>query len=268
MTDDAFWTALAAAITATGSPNHVERLIDAIGADIAHDLVTVTRYSATRQPQFVTHRGYSEHMRQRYLEQYYVYDPFYAHWRNHRRPGILPLNSFASPESRRGRYIAEFLAQSRIRDEVGVLLPDGGDWCLGIFLDRKSRAFRERDITTLRRRFPVFAALHARGLALRGGDRHDMGAPLPALRPVDEARLPAALWPALSPREREIVELILAGHPTRAIAERLAIAHGTAKNHRRRIYAKLDITSERELFLQFLEYQALSLPAPESGRDH
>ncbi len=47
------------------------------------------------------------------------------------------------------------------------------------------------------------------------------------------------------------MQLVLAGHPTAAIAERLGITVGTAKNHRRRIYEKLDITTERELFLQF-----------------
>jgi DNA-binding CsgD family transcriptional regulator len=49
------------------------------------------------------------------------------------------------------------------------------------------------------------------------------------------------------------VELILAGHPTAAIAQRMEITVGTVKNHRRRIYEKLDITTERELFLQFFE---------------
>ena len=36
-----------------------------------------------------------------------------------------------------------------------------------------------------------------------------------------------------------------------ALAARLGIASGTVKNHRARIYEKLDITTERELFLHF-----------------
>lgn len=57
----------------------------------------------------------------------------------------------------------------------------------------------------------------------------------------------------LSPRECEIVELILTGHPTTLIAEKLGLSRGTVKNHRRRIYDKLDITTERELFLMYIE---------------
>ena len=61
------------------------------------------------------------------------------------------------------------------------------------------------------------------------------------------------LWPSLSPREREIVRLILSGHPTAGIARKLRLSAGTVKNHRRNIYDKLDITTERELFLQYLD---------------
>jgi len=57
----------------------------------------------------------------------------------------------------------------------------------------------------------------------------------------------------LTPRERDVVKHILAGYPTSLIAERLGLSRGTVKNHRRRIYQKLDITTERELFLMYIE---------------
>ena len=56
----------------------------------------------------------------------------------------------------------------------------------------------------------------------------------------------------LTPREREIVKLILQGFPNSKIAEKLDISTGTVKNHRWRLYYKIDITSERELFLMLL----------------
>ncbi|MCH8275908.1 MAG: helix-turn-helix transcriptional regulator [Armatimonadetes bacterium] len=79
------------------------------------------------------------------------------------------------------------------------------------------------------------------------------------------------LPPELTPREREIVRLILASRSTEAIAKSLGIGKGTVKNHRRRLYYKLDITSERELFALFLDYLAgtdkrLS-PAPDKPRE-
>lgn len=67
---------------------------------------------------------------------------------------------------------------------------------------------------------------------------------------VDRA---TAAWMSRSARIAR--KLILAGHPTANIAERLGITVGTVKNHRRRIYEKLDITTERELFLQFFQHR-------------
>jgi DNA-binding CsgD family transcriptional regulator len=235
MRRDTIWEPLARANAATGTDDHVDRLIDLIGADIAHDLVTVTRYSATKVPEFVKHRRFSDEMVRRYLESYYVFDPFYASWRRERRRGIVPLRTLAD-------------------DEVGILLDDGADWCLGIFLDRTEKPFRDRDITLLNERLPVFAALHALDLRARGPDFVRTSAPPgPGASPRREPRIPDGLWPELSARERELVQLVLAGHPTATIAHKLGITVGTAKNHRRRIYDKLDITTERELFLQYFQ---------------
>jgi DNA-binding CsgD family transcriptional regulator len=56
----------------------------------------------------------------------------------------------------------------------------------------------------------------------------------------------------LTPRERDIIRLIFLGYPNSKIAERLNLSINTVKNHRKRLYLKLDITSERELFLAFM----------------
>lgn len=57
---------------------------------------------------------------------------------------------------------------------------------------------------------------------------------------------------ALTPRETEVVRLSLIGAPNSLIAKKLGISVGTVKNHRWRLYYKLDITTERELFRLFL----------------
>lgn len=254
---ETIWKPLTAAIAATGTDRHVDSLIDLIGTLAAHDLITVTRYSVSSTPEFVKHRRFSDDMVSKYLDSYYVYDPFYAYWRKKRRLGIVPLKRLADAEMKRGKYIAEFLAQSKIRDEVGILLEDGGDWCLGIFLDRSDRSFRDSEIAALENAFPVFASLHALDTKARQpGFMRTPGQVFPGASPEREPRIPTDLWPELSDRERELVQLILTGHPTATIAGRLEIAVGTVKNHRRRIYEKLDITTERELFLQFFQHQA------------
>ncbi|MBY6058752.1 response regulator transcription factor [Leisingera daeponensis] len=58
---------------------------------------------------------------------------------------------------------------------------------------------------------------------------------------------------ALTPRENDVLENILSGKDNALIAKRLAVSINAIKGHRKRIYAKLDITSERELLLYALK---------------
>lgn len=69
--------------------------------------------------------------------------------------------------------------------------------------------------------------------------------------PVAQA-LPPAMAARLSDREQEVVLLTLRGHPVLEIARRMGLSRGTVKNYRLAIYRKLDITTERELFGEYL----------------
>ena len=53
---------------------------------------------------------------------------------------------------------------------------------------------------------------------------------------------------SLSAREREVLDLILAGRQTRTIAEQLFVSYKTVEFHRGRIYAKLGVSSLAGLF--------------------
>lgn len=249
-TDPVYVAALAAAITGVGTEQHADRLADLAGALVAHDRVTVVRYSMTEKPEFISYRNYSDRMVAKYLETYYRFDPFYAHWRAEQKPGVVRLSGAPCEP-----YIAEFLGESVIADELGILVQDGPGWCLGIFLDRNHGRFSKQEVQRLDGHFPVFAAIHAADLRSRAAVfRRTSQPPQTGEEPRPRGLLDSRpeLWPGLSLREREVVTMILSGHPTRGIADRLGVAPGTVKNHRRNIYSKLDITTERELFLQFL----------------
>jgi len=69
----------------------------------------------------------------------------------------------------------------------------------------------------------------------------------------------------LSPREGEIVRMILRGHSSKAIARAFDNSPETIKVHRRRVYTKLQIASQGELLSLFLS--ALSAAPPSSTKD-
>jgi hypothetical protein len=82
---------MSTAISATGTDDYVDRLIDMIGTVVPQDPITGTRSSAIRKPEFIKHVALSEDMIARYLDIYYVFDPLYAHCRRDRRTGVAPL---------------------------------------------------------------------------------------------------------------------------------------------------------------------------------
>jgi len=56
----------------------------------------------------------------------------------------------------------------------------------------------------------------------------------------------------LSPREREILELLAAGLPNKQIAARVGLTDGTVRWHLRHVYHKLHVRSRTEAALKFL----------------
>jgi DNA-binding NarL/FixJ family response regulator len=56
----------------------------------------------------------------------------------------------------------------------------------------------------------------------------------------------------LSPREREILELVAAGLPNKQIAARVGLTDGTVRWHLRNVYHKLHVRSRTEAALKFL----------------
>ena len=74
--------------------------------------------------------------------------------------------------------------------------------------------------------------------------------------------LPEGMAAQLTERERQVALKMLHGYPVIETARRLGLSPGTVKNYRLSIYRKLDITTERELFGQFILALTGSLAGP------
>jgi DNA-binding CsgD family transcriptional regulator len=244
---------LGEAARAIGTDGFHTALLEALRGLVQHDVATVVRYSASARPVFLLHHGFSDELARLYETTFSAFDPFQAYWRAGQQPGVVSLDMVSAEAVKRGRYVREFLHASRISDELGLFLPPVEGASVALFLERSGGRFTRSERGLLEDFFPLFA-----GLAT-AHQRLPVEEPPPPTRraPAEaDAGLAAALQgmaPDLTPRERDIVALVLEGYPTATIAKRLNVAHGTVKNHRLRIYEKLDITSERELFLAYLQ---------------
>jgi DNA-binding NarL/FixJ family response regulator len=61
----------------------------------------------------------------------------------------------------------------------------------------------------------------------------------------------------LSPREREILELLAQGFPNKEIADRVGVSDGTVRWHLRHVYEKLHVRSRTEAALKFRSTQVI-----------
>ena len=264
--EGSFLAAATEAIRAIGTPAYLDRLVDLVAAQVLHDKVTVVRYSATQRPEFVSWQNLEDRFVASYLDTFYVVDPFYADWRQNRRPGVVSLRRTSDLAT--GPYIADFLGGTGIVDELGLLLEDGGDWCLGIFLDRSRHVYRSNEIDRLAEFYPLVDAIHRQDLRHRPADfRRTSQSTVSALPPGVPSRFLEGhpRLGTLTPREREVLTLILSGQTGSAIARALRIEPGTVKNHKRKIYAKFGIASERELFVEFVRHVA-AFDGPDGDR--
>ena len=224
--------------------------------------MTVTRYSTRAPPEFLTHRNFDDALVRRYLDVYYPYDPFYGYWCARERAGRRAAAAIFIARVQAGPLHCRVPAINRSSaTKWGCCSTTDRMRPWRSFSSVRRRAFRSRDLERLESGLPPGAG-RARGAQedLVAGNRSQLLCRRDAApsRPATNGRLPAELWPDLTAREREIAALILAGHPSGAIADRLRISPGTVRIHRHNIYAKLDITAEREVFLQYIEFVSSS----------
>jgi len=71
---------------------------------------------------------------------------------------------------------------------------------------------------------------------------------------IHSIRQPQPLFEDLTPREREVLSLMIKGMVNNDIADRLVISHATTKNHVSSILAKLGVANRLEAIVMVLEH--------------
>lgn len=199
-----------------------------------------------------------------YIDCAYLLDPFYNIFRTGTVDQVVTLNECAPDDFRSTEYYNTFYAQTGLYDETTLLVDFGENACIAISLGSRHAGFElsAEGYQALQRLLPIIAALCRRHW--------------PALQPtsmIETGRIRQHLEKAfelfctsvLSAREAEIVQHILKGHSSKSIAQLLGNSPETIKVHRKRLFVKLNISSQGELFSMFLE--ALSNTPPNATED-
>lgn len=186
-----------------------------------------------------------------FLEGLYVLDPFYKRayanqW------GFLSLNEIVPDGFYDGDLYNLYYKKSGIIDEVGFVLKLDESSFLYNTMARFNDApsFTEADKRNFREVEPLIQSIASQFWRFHDHKTADPTQPLHDQITQVLGNFGSSL---LTDREMEVVHKILNGYSAQAIATNLKISINTVKLHRKNAYAKLDISSQNELFHLFLD---------------
>jgi DNA-binding CsgD family transcriptional regulator len=181
----------------------------------------------------------------RYLAGAYVLDPFYDAIRSGSAARMIVMGELAPDDFLQTEYYRLHYAATQIVDEIGYVMALECRFTGVLSLSRVGVAepFSADELNRLRSGAPVVCAF---------GERHWFHAPALSLDIKNAAPAASFEHPLLTKRELEIVTLILKGHSNLSLAAVLSLSPNTVKVHRRQLYAKLNISSQAELFRLFM----------------
>lgn len=210
---------------------------------------TVLHYANGELPTIVYREVPAEHgadTLERFLKGAFLLDPYYQAAQAGRF-GLFRLDQLAPERFRESEYYRSWYRNCGYSDECGYLVDLGEGAFINIALGRLNRRrFSDAQTGVLRALQPAIDSLcrqiwlsqPGRGSGLRG-QLHTA---------LDE--FGSSL---LTDRETQVINLVLHGYSTKAIAQRLGIAVETVKLHRKHAYAKLEVGSQAELFYLFID---------------
>ncbi len=244
---------------------HIARAVTAVGTDDFPDSLTALLQTAFRFDSLFVSVFTPDHAPRQlfsnldddatrriigpYLSYAYLLDPFYGLFKADVGTSVVSLDACAPDDFRQSDYYRMFYSDTGLRDEVTIFVDAGHGTSIVLSLGKRAmRCGRDGDACPrLQTLLPLIAALCHKHWPNPGGQ-----GPL-----VDHIGLAFDRlgMPKLSVREAEVVRLMLKGHSTKSMARLLCNSPETVKVHRKRIYSKLGIGSQGELFSKFLVAQ-------------
>lgn len=183
----------------------------------------------------------------------FLLDPFYVAGARQHKYGFFTLEQLAPNGFKGSEYYRSYYRFSGLFNECGYLVPTGGHGFVNISLGRTSgkKSFERAALGLLSDLTPlILSVVQYHSIAIPNEEKETLRT---SLRSQLESALSSFGMSRLTPRESEIINWILHGHTTKAIASALDITIETVKLHRKNAYRKLEIANQSELFWSFIQ---------------
>lgn len=249
---------IAQCVEAIDSTGFAQKIVNYIAHLVQFDCAVILGCRAHKHPIYLydsidTRR---ELLFQRYLTNSFINDPFYIELSKSGHEGVYRLVDISANKDLAAytQYQQQFYNETGWVDELSISVrTDESRWIviyLG-FLESKQR-FSAAQKSTLIAHFSLIKALCRQ----HWGNNLLLLGPLTttATGQLIERGLATFANEQLTTRERQIAMLLVQGCDSNDIAKQLNITLGTVKNHRKRIYAQLKVSSLSEFFQLFLNH--------------
>ncbi|MCK2044654.1 response regulator transcription factor [Chromohalobacter moromii] len=193
----------------------------------------------------------SDTLRQ-YINHAYVLDPLFHAIKNTASPGIVRLADIMPDSFKSTEYYQTCYQNFGLVDEINLLIHLNDEVTCAITLGRKAslESISRIELNALQDFHPIISALMRQFWQTQSDEFLQYGR---SDGPMKRALRTFASG-VLTQREREITDLILRGFSSQAIADHLKISVGTVKVHRKNIHARLNTSTQAEIFTQFISH--------------
>ncbi len=259
MTDRSNWATPAAAVVgALDTPALPPALARFLQQQVSYSHTVIFGYSGTSRP-IDLFDDFPPSRRDVFVTDYqagpYLLDPFYLAAARSIAPGLYRLRDLAPDRFYQGEYYRNYYVRTGLAEEIAYFVALPGPSTLVLSLMRTERTFSRREFQALQAVFPfVEAVVRRHWMSLHRQLGKAAGVPGRQRRSRDLSdELGNFGAGVLTAREREVAGYTLKGHSAESTGRLLGISPGTVRIHRRNIYAKLQVSSQGELFSRFLE---------------
>ncbi|MFM2481404.1 helix-turn-helix transcriptional regulator [Celerinatantimonas sp. YJH-8] len=221
----------------------IDKLIYILRMAISFDDYVVLVYHPVEKPVVLGSSLASDELVawERYLEGAYLLSPFYDFCMQGGE-GLVSLDEIAPDDFYQSAYHDEYFRFSGLVDEVCFVIQSDHDLCYLISLGRTQTLskFNHRVLNKCRAYYPLIRS------AVLMHDRQNAPVSRGSHEPIKTALLNFGEG-SLTPREKEVMQLLIRGHSSKESARKLDMSYETERVHRKNIYVKLGVNSQKEL---------------------
>ena len=247
--------AVAKIIGADSDQKSASALIEAIDAAVSHEGTCLLAFHKDASPDVIHHTlepAGRKHYVERYVAGPYLLDPLYQLAVQDKKPAVCRFRDQLPDRFRSSEYYRQYCEKTHLLDEMDYLITVNDRTTVALVVGKRDRMFGRAELQRLELMAPTVQASIAQ-VWQQWEQRHGSANTNDALHQKLIDCFERFGESVLTDRERQTSQLLLRGHSSKSIARVLKIAPGTVMVHKRNLFAKLDISSQYELFSLFID---------------